>query len=210
MIRKLMALVAMAVALGSCGGGGDPEVAADARPTPVTQEQIEQVLLSADELPAGYTVAAAEGGAADLVLCAGIAELRKEMSEEVSARARFTGPDQISTVGQETYFDAAGTRGVEHLRRVFAACDQVTVTVQGRKVELKVSERSFDRYGEESAAFRVSGALLGLPFGADFAAVSQGGVVNLVYAAGLGSDHGEQLEKLVEITYAKQERVTGG
>ena len=207
-MRRLATVLAVGMAVSGCGGG-DPDGVAQSRPRPVTQEQIEQVLLSADELPAGYTVAAAEGGAAEVVLCAGIAELRREVAKDVSARARFTGPDQISTVGQETYFDASGTRGVDHLRRIFAACDQVTATVQGRKVELKVSERSFERYGEESAAFRVSGALLGVPFGADFAAVRQGGVVNLVYAAGLGRDHSEQLENLVELTYARQERITG-
>jgi hypothetical protein len=207
-VRKLVALVAVGLLAGACGDGAGTEAATDKRAASISQEQIEGILLEHHEVPSGYAVSPAEGGAADLVLCSGLAELRAEVAEGVSARGRFTGPDQISTIGQEAYFDPAGTNGVTRLREIFAACDRVTTKVQGRPVELAVKERPFRSYGDESAAFRVSGELLGLPFGADFAAVSLGGVVSLVYAGGVGNDHGEVLERLVDLTYAKQERVT--
>ena len=210
-MRTLVALAALGLLSGACGGGGgagETGEGAGERRTSITQQEIEQVLLGVEDVPAGYTASPPEGGAADLVICRGIAELREAVAQDVSARARFTGPDLMSTIGQEAYFDPAATHGVARLRRIFDECDQVTTTVQGRSVTLDVSERPFASYGDESAAFRVSGSVMGVPFGADFAAVSLGGVVSLVYAAGVGADHAEELERLVEVTYAKQDRVT--
>lgn len=206
-MRIFTAVLATGFFLGACGNGAGTTTARDTPRTTVTQEQLEKVLLAPDDVPTGYLPSDQTRGPADIVLCRGLAELREGVARGVAASARFTGPDLISTVGQETYFDPAGTRGVAHLRKIFAACDETTTTIQGQQVTLEVAEQPLDGYGEESAAFRVSGSVMGLRFSADFAAVGLGGVVNLVYAAGVGPDHTDELENLVEVTYHRQERL---
>ena len=205
-MRKFLALLVAGALLSACGGDGGGGT--EARKGPVSQQQVEQILLDVAELPPGYT-AAAEGQVADGVFCSGLQKLREDVGKGVAADVAFTGPDQISTVGQQAYYDPTARYGVGFVRRIFAKCANVKAVVQGQEVTFHVSEQPFKKYGDESTAYRVSGQVMGVPFGADFVAVKRGDVVNLVYVAGIGADHTEQLEQLVDVTYAKQEKVTG-
>ena len=209
-MRRALAALVVGVLLPACGGGdtGGTGQESTTERRPVTQQQIEQVLLDLEDLPEGYTVSAPGAGPLGEVFCTGLKELRDRVGRGVAARAAFTGPDQFSTVGQQAYYDPTEDHGVPFLRQVFTGCNQVTAEVMGRQVTFDVTERRFKEYGDGSAAFRVSGAVMGFPFGADFAAVSRAGVVNLVYVAGPGADHARELERLVDVTYARQERLT--
>ena len=206
-MRKFFAVLVAGALLSACGGGGDDGGSA-ARKGPVSQQEVEQILLDLEELPAGYS-AAPDKGAADGVFCSGLQRLREDVGRGVAADVAFTGPDQISTVGQQAYYDPTARYGVGFVRRIFKKCGNVKAIIQGQEVTFQVSEQPFKKYGDESTAYRVTGQVMGVPFGADFVAVKRGDVVNLVYVAGIGADHTQQLEQLVDVTYAKQEKVTG-
>lgn len=196
----VVALALVAAGAVGCSGAAGPAPVAAATAAPATESaSLTAALLAVADLPLGFQ--AQEGGAATAALgCAGIDGVYLPGSAEHAAvsfahsltpafvNETITQRSAASAAAAVTAF-AAAVRSCAH----FAGPDGTAYTV---------TAVSLPRYGDGSAALRVSSALAeGRPV--ELAAVRVGGMVVAIAAAGSGSDDAALTRTVVDRALAK-------
>lgn len=207
--NKVLVAVLSVLLLSSCGGSdststeageadaGRPNATSSPGYNPPAAEALKGALVTAADVPKGYTLVApdqededeftSECGKQLEALTAGAV---KPFSE---ATVEFTNEDSFASLEHE--WSAYGDEDeVETLldtaEEFFGDCDSFTETLEGNKVTFRVEEADVTELGDRSLAYTVSGKVpsqLGeLSFELALVAVQSGALVQTVTQGGLG------------------------
>lgn len=214
---RAAAVLAALTVLTACGGsddGGSGGSGGGEKSGPgdqLTAGQLSTVLLSAEDLPAGYRVDTSpdeEDEDQDF----GDSECAKELEElddedDAAAKVERTfdkGKDGLVSLEQsvESYADEdALAADFSATRKAIGACKQITFTTEGMPVTLTVSDLDVPERGDDTIGFRMKGQVSGFPIELLFGIHRLGHNVVGVFSGGLGEASVETLEGALEKSF---------
>lgn len=212
--------VAAALVLAGCGDGdGDRQAApaTDSSAAPVTTARLKSALLTAADLPAGYTREPSTSpgpentSKSDNPACAKAFEgFEKDGEQAPEASAEFTagdtGPFLLQSV---TWLDGdAAKQGVAAFRTALAKCDAWTETgTDGAKTMFTLAPMPFARLGDDTHAMRMTIRTPGPALAANFLIVRVGHSLCMLVHTAFPSVAAVETEALARKATAKLARL---
>ncbi|MGA5820009.1 hypothetical protein ACPC54_19355 [Kitasatospora sp. NPDC094028] len=146
----------------SSGPAGPGQPGAAAEPAPLTAQQLQQRLLTAADLGAGYAPAPSSSAAgSDNVGMQGCPALEKlagasggkplAFAAKATASFSFTGPDGVSALGEELHSDTTAklSSGVKALFDAYASCPSFQMTAGSSPVQITIAKMTPAPLGDE-------------------------------------------------------------
>ena len=211
----------MALAAAGCSGGsargatsGTAPVATGAAPgsptTEVTDASLEAMLLTIADMPAGWSVDPTDSSngtneSSGMPACLQQLDSVGSGPSDPSAEAKFVGSAAGLPAADETIgpFGPDASSTFDEASALLSSCADVSFDTGGQHISGTMATLSFPDLGDESAAWRMSFTVQGMPLSIDLALVRRGDLGVLVSAAYLGSADPRFLQTMATKALAK-------
>ena len=181
--RRLARLVLaglMAAVLTGCGGSGA------SRAAPGTARALQGRLLSAANLPAGWSAVSPRAKAPQTAARC-LSGLTVSPAGDQHATAAFVDGTSVPNIGEVLATGPQAQRTWQSLGRLLARCRTATISSGGQKAAVTIRPLPFPRVGSSSSAYAWAFTISGIRLGVDIVLFKAGSYTGYLTYAGLGS-----------------------
>ncbi|MDA8297412.1 MAG: hypothetical protein M0004_12650 [Actinomycetota bacterium] len=196
-MKRIVAVIAVVAGLALAA----PAAVASVPSRKPTVTDVKPMLLSVDQMPAGWSVTSTGGGGSATGCVTPRLRGSKPYSTGSVAYQQGSGPPEI----EERLAAYSGPLAKKFAKVVstLAACRALTMPNGKRKVHAQLGQMSFPKMGNQSAAFALTASVRGINLGADILMVRKGQIVLLLMELDLGTPSLSQFEHFAHLALAK-------
>jgi len=172
-------------------------------------EQLKAALLTAQEMPSGFTVDTDEhtGAPNDAKGCATLSGIQPSPGTAHSAQIEFT-KGQTGTLVSESLLQQDEAQAKATLNQ-FATAASGCPTFKSGIISYTLSVLAFPKLGDDTLALHMAGTAAGVPVGIDLVEVRRGGVLMLVANAGVRTVDTALTESVARAALSKVDKTLG-